>query len=364
MKFFIRYEVKDWIRCCLLFSLFAFLPLTVAAQKIVAAKTTIDIGKTGYQMPVTAVFEFRNKSLRRLKIDDVKPDCNCTTVDFPKDEIGMGDKFEIRMTYNARQLGHFDHQAAIFSNGSKKPIYIRIKGVVLAEWQDFSGTYPIEMGDLRLDRSELEFDDVNKGFQQVQELHLYNNGTRVYQPNLMHLPDYLTAVVTPERLSPNRAGKIVVTLNSDKLHDYGLTQTSVYLAGNPGDKVSPDHEISVSAVLLPAFDGMTDTQRQYAPRLQLSKEQVDLHFDGKSKLKDVIVLTNQGRTELNITSLQLFTGGLQVSLGKRRLQPGESTKLKITALRDDLLKARIRPRILMITNDPERPKVTITINAK
>ena len=349
----------------LLFCLFALLlSAPVAAQKLVAFKTTVDVGKTGYQMPVTAVFEFRNKSIRRLKIDDVRPDCNCTSVDYPRGEIGMGDKFEIKMTYDARQLGHFDKQAAIISNGSKKPIYIRMKGVVLAEWQDFSTSFPVEMGDLRLDRNVLEFDDVNKGFQQVQELHIYNNGTRVYQPNLMHLPAYLTAVVTPERLSPSRAGKITVTLNSDKLHDYGLTQTAVYLAGNPGDKVSPDHEISVSAVLLPAFREMTPEQRHYAPKLYLSKGSVDMQFGGKSKKKEVIEIVNQGRAELNITSLQLFTGGLEVSLGKRRLQPGESTRLKITALRDDLLKARIRPRILMITNDPDNPKVTININCK
>ena len=33
-------------------------------------------------------------------------------------------------------------------------------------------------------------------------------------------------------------------------------------------------------------------------------------------------------------------------------------------MRDDLQKVRTQPRILMITNDPQKPKVTITINAK
>ena len=224
------------------------LPLAATAQKLETANTTVDVGRTGYQMPTTATFEFKNKSHRHLKISEVRPDCSCTSIEFPKEQIAAGDKFQIKMTYDARQLGHFDHQAAIISNASNKPLYIRMKGVVLAEYQDFSGTYPIEMGDLRLDRDALEFDDVNKGFEQVQELHVYNNGTQVYQPNLMHLPSYMSAVVVPERLAPNRAGKITVTLHSDKLHDYGLTQTAVYLAGNPGDKVSPDHEISVKAV--------------------------------------------------------------------------------------------------------------------
>lgn len=342
-------------------SLFLLAALPITAQKLVVIKATADVGRTGYQQPVTATFEFKNKSLRKLKIEKVIPDCNCTTIDYPKGEIGMNDKFQIKMTYDARQLGHFNKQAAIISNGSKKPVYICMKGVVLTEVQDFSGTYPIEMGNLRIDKDELEFDDINRGDQQVQELHLYNNGSQMCQPNLMHLPPYLTAVVTPEKLAPNRAGKITVTLNSAKLHDYGLTQTSIYLAANPGDKVSQDHRIGVSAVLLPSFDA-SKTDLQQAPHIQLSKETVDIAFEGKAKKTDVIIITNTGNSDLDITSLQLFTEGLKVSLGQRKLHPGASTKLKITAIQEELKKVRIRPRILMIVNDPQKPKVTITIN--
>ena len=347
-----------------IFSLLLLAALPVAAQKLVSVKTTVDAGVTGYQQPITAVFEFQNKSHRKLRISKVVPDCNCTTVDYPTDDIGGNDKFQIRMTYNARQLGHFDKQAAIVSNASSQPVYIRMKGIVLAELQEFTGSYNIEMGELRLDKSELEFDDINRGDVQQQVIHLYNSGSRVLQPNLMHLPAYLTAVASPETLSPGRAGKITVTLNSDKLRDYGLTQTSVYLAAKPGEKVSRDKEIPVSAVLLPSFEGQSKQPLHNPARLQLSEETVDIHFEGKSKKTEIIDVTNVGQSELNITSLQMFTSGLKISLGKRKLQPGESTKLKITALRDDLRKVRTRPRILMIVNDPQKPKVTITINVK
>lgn len=347
-----------------IFSLLLLAALPVAAQKLVSIRSDVDAGVTGYQQPITAVFEFQNKSHRKLRISKVVPDCNCTIVDYPTGDIGGNDKFQIRMTYNARQLGHFDKQAAIVSNGSSQPFYIRMKGVVLAELQEFTGSYNIEMGELRLDKSELEFDDINRGDVQQQVIHLYNSGSRVLQPNLMHLPAYLTAVTSPETLSPGRAGKITVTLNSDKLHDYGLTQTSVYLAAKLGEKVSRDKEIPVSAVLLPSFEGQSKQLLHNPARLQLSEETVDIHFEGKSKKTEIIDVTNVGQSELNITSLQMFTSGLKISLGKRKLQPGESTKLKITALRDDLQKVRTRPRILMIVNDPQKPKVTITINAK
>ena len=336
--------------------------MTANAQKLIIEKTTIDVGRTGYQQPITAVFEFRVKGSKKVKIKEVRPDCNCTKIEYPKGYLG--DKFQIRMTYDARQLGHFDKQAAVVSNATSKPFYLRMKGIVLREYQDLSKNYPITMGDMLLDHSDLEFDDINRGDQQVQVIQIYNGSTKVAQPNLMHLPPYLSATMTPERLGPGRAGLLTVTLNSNLLHDYGLTQSSVYLAENPGDTVSADNEIPVSAVLLPSFMGMTTAQKQYAPKMQLSKTTVDILFNGKSKKKDIIEITNKGRTELDISSLQLFTGGLKVSLGKSKLQPGEKTTLKITAIRDELKKVRTRPRILMITNDPDHSKITITINAK
>ena len=299
--------------------------LPVSAQKLIAEKTLIDVGKTGFQQPVTAVFEFRNKNVKRLRIESVAPDCNCTAVEYPRDVIGTGETFQIKMT---------------------------------------SGDYPIEMGMMRIDKNELEFDDVNKGEQPVEQIHVYNNGTSLMRPNLMHLPSWLSATTAPEEIRPGRTATITVTLNSQQVSDYGLTQSSIYLAANPGDKATQDNLIGVSAVLLPAFQKLSAQQKQYAPKAYLSKEQVDIVFDGKSKKKDEIQLSNIGRTPLTISSLRMFTPGLKISLGKSTLQPGESTKLKITAERDELKKARTKPRILMITNDPDKSKVVININIK
>ncbi|MBR1687756.1 MAG: DUF1573 domain-containing protein [Prevotella sp.] len=335
-----------------------------SAQRLTVIKGNVDCGSTGYRQPVTAEFELRNKGLRKLRIQQVRTSCGCTSVDYPRQDIGANDKFTIRLTYDAAQLGHFQKEAAVYSNGSKNPIYLTMRGVVQAEVQNFSGTYPYEMGDLRIDGQSIEFDDVNKGDRPVQELHIYNSGTTTYRPNLMHLPAYLSATVQPATVAPGHAATITVTLHSDRLRDYGLTQTAVYLAANPGEKVSKEKEIPVSAVLLPGFIGLNDAQRQLAPKVQLSADTLNIAFAGKQKKTETIDIVNNGRTDLKISSLQMFTLGLKVTLGKRVLAPGESTKLKVTALRDELRNVRTRPRVLMITNDPDRPKIVININAK
>jgi len=55
--------------------------------------------------------------------------------------------------------------------------------------------------------------------------------------------------------------------------------------------------------------------------------------------------------------------GLQLSLNKTKLAPGEYAKLKITAVERDLRLVK-SPRILMITNDPNRPKVIIEVKTE
>ena len=80
--------------------------------------------------------------------------------------------------------------------------------------------------------------------------------------------------------------------------------------------------------------------------------------------KGEIILMNDGQTTLNITSLQMFTPGLKVTLSKRELKPGETAKLKITGIAKELKRARTKPRVLMITNDPDKPKVVISVNIK
>ena len=343
----------------LLLTTFHFSLFTATAQRLSVTKATIDMGRTGYEIPVTATFEMRNRGLRRLVIQDVVPDCSCTKVEYPKGEIGIGDKFTVKMTYDARMLGHYNKQAAIISNGSKNPVYITMTGVVLADLKDYSGSYPFDFNNLLSDANDLEFDNVKQGEQYTFEMGIMNNGTTIMQPNILHLPPYLSAQTYPERLTPGHSGKIVFTLNSEKIHDYGLTQTSVYLAQQLGEKVRSETEIGVSAVLLPPVKAIEN-----APQLILSDTTLVLDFGGRSKKSGEVVLSNVGKSRLDISSLQMFTRGLKVTLGKSHLAPGETTKLKITGVAADLKKARSAPRVLMITNDPQLSKVVITINSK
>ena len=344
--------------------LLASAALEASAQRISAKHEVIDCGNVLYESPVTAKFELRNKG-NDLIIDTVRTSCDCVVADYPKGTIAKGDNFMVEVTFDARQLGHFYKEAAIYSNASDKPFYLTMKGVVVDHITDFTGVYDYALGDVRADKNNIEFDDVNLGEMPTQKIHFVNNGTTNITPVVMHLPNYLTADVSPETVAPGHAGTVSITLNSSKLRSYGLTQSSVYLGMFPGDKVGEDKEISVSAVLLPEFRNMSETQRLNAPVMKLSAETLDLgEFGDKDEKDGTIIIENQGRSRLNISSMQMFTAGLKVRLNKSRLDPGESARLKITAYKKHLKNARSKPRVLMITNDPNKSKVVIHVKVK
>ena len=133
----------------------------------------------------------------------------------------------------------------------------------------------------------------------------------------------------------------------------------------PGDKVSRDKAIDVSVVLLPAFNELTEEQMRNAPKLRMENTTLDLgKFGGKKKKSGTITLENIGKSELDISSLQMFTAGLSVQLSKTRLKPGDKATLKVTAEAKAMKNLRAMPRVLMITNDPTNAKIVVDVKVE
>ena len=344
----------------------ALLALPASAQKIATQHEVVDCGQVVFNKPVTAEFVLKNDGLKPLVINNVLKSCGCTEVDYPKTSIAAGESFVIKAVYDAKQMGTFTKQVCLYTNADEEPFILSMRGKVVGSVVDFAGSYDEMLGVIKSDAQEVEFDDVNRGDRPVQRIHIFNPTDELLEPVVMHLPDYLHAFVSPSKVAPRHSAEISFVLDSKKLRDLGLNQTSVYLGERPGDKVAPEKEIVVSAVLLPGFENMTPAKKALAPKIEMSATDLNLgRFNGKKKLKGEILITNKGKSELDIRSMQMFTMGLQVNLKKSKIQPGETVKMKVTAVAADLKKSRVRhPRILMITNDPDHAKVVVKINVQ
>ncbi|MES2568025.1 MAG: DUF1573 domain-containing protein [Bacteroidota bacterium] len=77
-------------------------------------------------------FYFTNKGNQPVLITDVKAECSCTTVEFPKQPIAPGQSGKITVQFNTKTV--YDRQdriVEIISNDRNSPQKLRFKGVVL-----------------------------------------------------------------------------------------------------------------------------------------------------------------------------------------------------------------------------------------
>lgn len=349
-------------KLCVLLSATLF-SLSAWAQAQVQYKEMVrELGDLHWKVPVEVKFHLLNVGQTPLIIEEVKPDCGCTQATWQQQPIAVGEQSVITALFDAQTLGTFEKQVLVKTNANAAPQCLKFRGRVVAEVKDIARDFPYKIGNLHLSTDNVEFDDVQRGEFQERVIYVHNGTKHNYMPHLLHLPKYLNAYAEPEVLRPGRVGRLRLSLNSNELHNMGLTQTSVYLARFSGDRVGKATEIGVSATLLPPH-ATTATGLSLAPEVSVDTL-IDLgSFEKKSKLKGTLILKNTGHSSLEVSALQVYNPAIRVQLNKRRVAPGEQAKMKIEASADlELFKGSWR--ILLITNDPRRPKLTINVQAK
>lgn len=353
-------------RILFLFSILLGTVLSAYAQpKITFDREKQDLGYLLWRNPTTVTYSFTNTGDKPLVISNVTASCGCVSVDWTKHPIPAGGKGTVSAVFDAEAIGHFYKEVGVYCNANPLPIYLKFNGEVTADAKNYSFTHPYGFGSVRLNQEEIEFENVNKGDRPEVTILVANTSSKTYAPVLMHLPPYLSAKATPEVLGRGKNGKIVVTLDTEKLPKLGITRASVYLSRFPGDKVGSDNEIPVSVVLLPDFSNMTEQQKNNPPQISLSATQLDFpDLKPTQKKSQNVIITNTGKSNLEIQDMQVNSIALGVSLKKTVLKPGESTKMKITVLAENLSRVKGTPRVLMITNDPAKPSVTVRVKAK
>lgn len=355
MKAYIKHTIIT------LFCFIAGLQVSIA-QKIEFKQKLCNLGSVMWKTPVTARFQFQNKEAGTpLRIDSIDTGCGCVKVQYTHGDIAKGETGEIALTYDAMLLGHFDRIIEVYTNASNRPERLRMKGKVsVNSASGLSHAYPIRIDNICLNTNNIEFPDVLRGDSTTISIEIFNDGTEVFTPRLMHIPPYINAKMIPEMIARGRRGQILLTLDGSKVPNLGLNQTSIYLARFSGDHVGPNNEIMLSAVLLPDMQNLENGSKQ--PQFSLSTPTINIGKLGKkTKVKSKVIISNNGNAVLSIKKIQAFNQALTINLPKTDIEPGQSVKMEVELNTSFLKNSKANPRILIITNDPLHCKEIIDV---
>lgn len=347
--------------------LFLFLTCacTNANAQLTTPSATVHLGEVAWHSPKTQDITFQNKTHHAVTLTDVRTDCACTSAAWKRGQvIDAGEKANIRLTFDAQTLGHFKKSVRVYTDykGKTQVKEVWIEGRVVAELTNLDD-YPYDVGEgIHLSTGTLEFDNVRNGDMPQQTVGIVNNTKESYVPTLMHMPAWLTAECTPTTIRPGRTGTITFTADASKVGRYGLAQTNIYVSRHMGDKVGKDNEMQVSLTLVPQVN-IAPSALVIAPKAVADTTLTLVAGTGRkaNKATGTMTIGNTGRSDLEISRLQVYNPGLEVSLNKSVIKTGEVATMKVSLQTDKLPQYKGRLRILLITNDPLRPTIVVDV---
>ena len=363
------FKMKRKIFFPILMCMALFVGTVDSFAQLTVDKKTQNLGTLQLYTEATTNYRVKNTANKAVTVTNIITSSSQIKATCSPMVIPAGGTATVSVSYATDLVGRFTHAVYLYTDNSDKPLTLQMKGKVYLnineayERQGVKGgsvdEFGVDFGPLRLKTDNIEFDYVNDGDVVSKTIAVTNNGDQNCEPNLLHLPNYLSVQASPQVLRPGRKGFLTVTLDSRKLnHNLGLTQDVVYVSSYEGESVAKDREIPVSIVL---FDTATVERSNRAPGIQLSTEELNLPQSGKKKVKGKVSISNTGRSDLVIRSLQVFHPAINVSLPKTTIAPGETVDMKVTVVNKYRELSNARYRILMITNDYRRPVVLVSI---
>jgi uncharacterized cupredoxin-like copper-binding protein len=154
-------------------------------------------------------------------------------------------------------------------------------------------------------------------------------------------------------------GIVVFRFKAEEKKDWGFTYDRFTIHTN--DPERPDKTFSVMGDIYDDFASWTPEQMKNAPKVQTSEEKYNFGTvtEGEN-VEHTFTVTNAGKSKLYIRKTKTTCGCTVGKPEKDELEPGESTAIKATFRTHGKAGGQSRP-IDIITNDPEHPKVTVTL---
>ena len=93
--------------------------------------TEHDFGDIPHKQPVHHTFRFRNISEEPLVIDNIRPGCGCTAVNWEDSVIAPDSVGAIQASYNANVKGYFRKSLKVYFHGQRKAEKLWLQGYVI-----------------------------------------------------------------------------------------------------------------------------------------------------------------------------------------------------------------------------------------
>ena len=344
----------------LIFSLLASLTLVYAqADKMSFNETTHDFGVIGEKDgKVSFDFIVTNNSNEPLVIAKVNASCGCTAPSWSKAPIEPGKTGTITATYNPQgRPGRFNKSISVTTNFSPAPMTLYIKGEVKRPEVNPEILYPVEFDNVRFKKTpELDFGTLTSEETKKIKIEIYNSGTTDFSSQFAGLPSFITLTGGSVSIPAKSSGVLEFVLNAAEIKKYGNQDGAFTLTPN-SQKVIP-YKVN----LQDNFDHLTADERKNAGKINVSSEK--LIFNKSSRKPQILKISNSGKTDLNIKSIQASNPNITFSKTTLVVKPKEIVEINVSYPVNKVTASDLSANISIFSDDPRNSlkEVKVLVN--
>lgn len=306
---------------------------------------------------VSCTFEYVNRGKQPVVIDQVNVSCGCTTPEFSRKPIKAGERGQLKVTFDpSNRAGEFAKEITVFTGGRRYRTTLRITGNVIARTKSVEELYPTAVGDcgLRIDSRSLPFNYVTQGERKNLFLNYINTSSKPIRIRLVQsTASGFVRHDFPQTIAAGAKGRATFSYLVPRSSGYFGELSDVFELEVEG--CESDVRISTNGYAIERFE---IPNNELAPKAEFERQLLKFE-DIKKNDKPVTVsvrLTNNGMEPLIIRAVQTSHAAITTSIeAGTTVAPSQSVEMRIVIDPAKLDYGRAIERIVLITNDPERP---------
>lgn len=338
----------------------AFVEQDLQADERVLAwdKTVHDFGDVSVSDgPLSCTFTLTNKGSESISIFEVVSSCGCTDVKWTRDTIQPGGKGTVTATYkNEDGAMPFDKTLTVYISGVKKPVVLRLRGVVHEKKKSLSELYGAQkLGDFGIKSRTLKAPTLRQGLSVSESVTVANLGKKPLKVEWTGVHPLLSLKLSKNPIPAGETAKLSYTIKSDR----AFFGKQIYAARPVLNGKKADGRIEITAW----------TQENFADWSEAEKKEAALPYFDQSTftfntVKQGTVIeasfpcVNRGKKYFHIYKAD---ADVRLSSELPDIGPGKQGTVRFTLDTSALPKGDAVIMISLTTNSPLRPLINLFI---
>ena len=337
-------------------------PIEEPAAAITWDKTVHDFGDVSVtDGPLSCTFTLTNTGKEPIAIFEVVSSCGCTDVKWTREPILPGKTGTISATYkNEDGAMPFDKTLTVYVSGVKRPVILRLRGVVHEKKKSLSELYGAQkLGAFGLKARQLKTGTLKQGQSTSETVTVANLGKKPLSVTFAGVSPQLSLSVEPNPIPSGSTATLHYTVEADpSLYGKNLYTATPVLNGKKADA-----SLEITTWTQENFGAITAGQRDNGPIPYFETSTFNYGIVQKGEKVDILFrYTNKG-----VESFHIFKADAESPALSPAGQPedvgggGKKGSVRFTLDTSLLEKGENVIMVSLTTNSPLRPLVNLFV---